>query len=128
MYRQLADKGFCTITSHPQGLVNDDQIYRWLMNYVDEHMLDVQLFEYDPFGLTKWAKQLEINVDWQFMPVKQTTPYLMHPTKFLQTAFVENSITRLDDQVMEKALLNAVIKEDKIGIQVDKDKATLKLT
>lgn len=51
----------------------------------------------------------------------------MHPTKFLQTAFVENSITRLDDQVMEKALLNAVIKEDKIGIQVDKDKATLKI-
>lgn len=127
MYRKLAEKGFCTITSHPQGMVNDDQIYRWLMNYVDEHMLDVQLFEYDPYGLTKWAKQLGINVDWQYMPVKQTTPYVMHPTKFLQTAFVEGSITRLDDKVMEKALLNAVIKEDKIGIQVDKDKATLKI-
>ena len=28
---------------------------------------------------------------------------------------------------MEKALLNATIKEDKIGIQVEKDKATLKI-
>ena len=28
---------------------------------------------------------------------------------------------------MEKALLNATIKEDKIGIQVAKDKATLKI-
>ena len=28
---------------------------------------------------------------------------------------------------MQKALLNAVVKADKIGIQVDKDKATLKI-
>ena len=32
-----------------------------------------------------------------------------------------------DDPIMKKALLNAVIKSDKIGIQVDKDKATLKI-
>ena len=32
-----------------------------------------------------------------------------------------------DDPIMKKALLNAVVKADKIGIQVDKDKATLKI-
>ena len=26
-YRKLSKKGYCTITSHPQGLINDDQVY-----------------------------------------------------------------------------------------------------
>ncbi|MCT3278661.1 terminase large subunit, partial [Lactiplantibacillus pentosus] len=52
---------------------------------------------------------------------------LKDPTKFLQTMFVEGSVDRLDDRIMEKALLNAEIYEDKIGIQVDKAKATLKI-
>ena len=34
-YRELAKKGYCTITSHPQGLINDDQVYSWLLNYVE---------------------------------------------------------------------------------------------
>ncbi|MCE2142180.1 terminase large subunit, partial [Streptococcus thermophilus] len=37
------------------------------------------------------------------------------------------SVDRLDDRIMEKALLNAEIYEDKVGIQVDKAKATLKI-
>ncbi|BBM21139.1 bacteriophage terminase large subunit [Lactiplantibacillus plantarum] len=41
--------------------------------------------------------------------------------------FVEGSVDRFDDRIMEKALLNAEIYEDKIGIQVDKAKATLKI-
>ena len=46
---------------------------------------------------------------------------------FLQECFATKKITRYDDPIMEKALLNATIKEDKIGIQVEKDKATLKI-
>lgn len=40
---------------------------------------------------------------------------------------IEGTITRDDDKIMEKALINAQIMEDKIGIQVDKAKATLKI-
>ena len=52
---------------------------------------------------------------------------MANPTKFLQECFATGKITRFNDPIMEKALLNASIKEDKIGIQVDKDKATLKI-
>ena len=45
----------------------------------------------------------------------------------MQKIFVESTVTRLDDEILEKALLNAQIIEDKIGIQVDKAKATLKI-
>lgn len=126
-YRELAKHGYCTITSHPQGLINDDQVYQWLLNYVEDNRLEVVFFGYDAWGATPAIKQLELNTSWNLMAIRQRTSELKDPTKFLQSAFVESSITRLDDKIMEKALLNAQVIEDKIGIQVDKAKATLKI-
>ncbi|POD85199.1 hypothetical protein S101258_01405 [Lactiplantibacillus plantarum subsp. plantarum] len=68
-----------------------------------------------------------MNSGWAIASLRQRTSELKDPTKFLQTMFVEGSVDHLDDRIMEKALLNAEIYEDKIGIQVDKAKATLKI-
>ena len=126
-YRELEKEGYCTITSHPQGLINEDEVYEWIVNYVEEHQLDVIFFGYDAMGVTKVIKALELNTSFPLMPIRQRTSELKDPTKFLQKIFVEGSVSRLDDKIMEKALINAVIKEDNIGIQVDKMKSTLKV-
>lgn len=126
-YRELAKRGFCTITSHPQGLINDDQVYQWILNYVEHYNLNVLFFGYDAWGATNAIKQMELNTSWPLEAIRQRTSELKDPTKFLQASFAEGSITRLDDLIMEKALINAQIIEDKIGIQVDKAKATLKI-
>ena len=126
-YRELAKKGYCTITSHPQGLINDDQVYSWLLNYVEENNLHVIFFGYDTWGATNAIKQMDINTDFPLEAIRQRTSELKDPTKFLQKIFVEGNCSRLDDKIMEKALINAEIYEDKIGIQVDKAKATLKI-
>lgn len=126
-YRELARKGYCTITSHPQGLINDDQVYQWLLDFVADNDLKVLFFGYDAWGATNAIKQMEINTEWPLNPIRQRTWELKDPTKFLQKGFVESSITRDDDEIMEKALVNAEIIQDKIGIQVDKAKATLKI-
>lgn len=126
-YRKLAKKGYCTITSHPQGLINDDQVYSWLLNYVEENNLHVIFFGYDAWGATNAIKQMDINTNFPLEAIRQRTSELKDPTKFLQKIFVEGNCSRLDDKIMEKALINAEIYEDKIGIQVDKAKATLKI-
>lgn len=126
-YRELARKGFCEITQHPQGLINFDQVYQWLLNYVSDNELDVVYFGYDAWGVTQLVKMLEINTSWPLEAIRQRTTELKDPTKFIQQTFVEGSVTRLDDKIMEKALLNAQLIEDKIGIQVNKAKATLKI-
>lgn len=126
-YRELATKGYCTITSHPQGLINDDEVYQYIREFVDDNNLHVLFFGYDAWGATNAIKRMEINTEWPLNPIRQRTSELKDPTKFLQTGLVESTITRDDDEIMEKALLNAQIIEDKIGIQVDKAKATLKI-
>lgn len=126
-YRDLETKGFCTITSHPQGLINPEEVYRWFCEYVEDNQLDVVFFGYDAMGVSKLIKALESNTSFPLMPIRQRTSELKDPTKFLQTLFIEGNITRLDDEIMRKALINAVIKEDNIGIQVDKMKSTYKI-
>lgn len=126
-YRDLETKGFCTITSHPQGLINPEEVYRWFCEYVEDNQLDVVFFGYDAMGVSKIIKALESNTSFPMMPIRQRTSELKDPTKFLQTLFIEGNITRLDDEIMRKALINAVIKEDNIGIQVDKMKSTYKI-
>lgn len=130
-YRELQNKGFCTITSHEQGLINMDQVYNWLLNFVEENNLNVIYFGYDRFGSYQVknliGSLLNNKPKWMIQDVQQKTSVLSDPTKFLQEMFITHKVTRLDDKVMEKALLNAVIKADKIGIQVDKYQATMKI-
>lgn len=126
-YRDLETKGYCTITSHPQGLINPEEVYRWFCEYVEDNQLDVVFFGYDAMGVSKIIKALESNTSFPMMPIRQRTSELKDPTKFLQMLFIEGNITRLDDEIMRKALINAVIKEDNIGIQVDKMKSTYKI-
>lgn len=121
---------YCTITAHPQGIINPEQIYKWLLNYAEEHQLKVKFFGYDRFGsyqVKNITESLNVNTDWYIMDIQQRTSALANPTKFLQELFVTHKVTIPNDPVMQKALLNAVVKADKIGIQVDKDKATLKI-
>lgn len=126
-YRELEKQGFCTVTSHPQGLIDPEEVYKWIVEYTEENELDVLLFGYDAMMVDKIIKALELNTSINLTPIRQRTSELKDPTKFLQTLFIEGNITRLNDKIMEKALLNAVIKEDNIGIQVDKMKSTLKI-
>lgn len=126
-YREAERLGYATITSHEQGMINDDEVYAWLLDYVEENGLDVLFFGYDAMGATNMVKMLENNSVFPLQPIRQRTGELKDATKFLQRIFVENSVDRLDDITMEKALLNAVLREDSVGIQVDKTKATLKI-
>lgn len=126
-YREAERLGYATITSHEQGMINDDEVYAWLLDYVEENDLDVLFFGYDAMGATNMVKMLENNSMFPLQPIRQRTGELKDATKFLQRIFVENSVDRLDDITMEKALLNAVLREDSVGIQVDKTKATLKI-
>lgn len=126
-YRELAKKGYCTITAHEQGLISTEQVFNWLVDFVSEHRLKVVFFGYDAMGVNEFIKRLEYNTSYPLQAVRQRTGELKDPTKFLQKLFVEGSLTRFDDKIMEKALINAQLYEDKVGIQVDKAKATLKI-
>lgn len=129
-YRELEKRGYCTITSHEKGIINPEQVYNWILDFAQKHRLKVVFFGYDRFGsyqVKNITESLNANTEWLIQDIAQRTSELANPTKFLQESYATGKITRFDDPIEETALLNAVIKEDKIGIQVDKDKATKKI-
>lgn len=129
-YRELEKQGYCTITSHEKGIINPEQVYNWILDFAQKHRLEVVFFGYDRFGsyqVKNITESLNANTGWLIQDIAQRTSELANPTKFLQESYATGKITRFDDPIEETALLNAVVKEDKIGIQVDKDKATKKI-
>lgn len=127
-YREFPQ--YCSITKNPKGIMDPEQVYKWLLEYVENHNLEVIFFGYDHYGsfqVKNIVESLNVNTGWLIQDIAQRTSELGNPTKFLQECFVTDKITRFDDPIMEKALLNASIKEDKIGIQVNKEKASLKI-
>ncbi len=121
---------YCTITAHEKGIINPEQVYKWLLDYVQKHNLKVVFFGYDRYGsyqVKNITESLNTNTDWLIQDIAQRTSELANPTKFLQESFETGRITHFNDPILEKSLLNATVKEDKIGIQVDKNKATLKI-
>jgi phage terminase large subunit-like protein len=126
-YRDMEAKGFASITQHERGLIDNNFVYQWLLDFVEEHDLNVLMFAYDAAHAYAFIQAIEEATTWTMLPVRQGSLSLNEPTKWLQDAFVEGSVTRLDDPMMEKSLMNAVIVSDNNGIKIDKNKATLKI-
>ncbi|EFD87516.1 terminase TerL endonuclease subunit [Oenococcus oeni] len=130
-YRTLEKMGFCTITEHKDGIINTDQVYQWLTKFVFQYQLKVLYFGYDEAGSYQTANLKDALLAnypaWNIENIKQWPSNLAKPTKYLQDMFTTHKVTRLDDEVMEKALLNATTGLSPFGISVEKNRATLKI-
>lgn len=121
-YRDVEKNGFATITRDRFGLIDEDEVFNWLLTFIETNDLNVQAILYDQWGTGKIIRRLdEIKNEFLIIPVRQGIKSLNEPTKFLQSQFIKQNITMLDDQAMQQALVNAVVFSDNNGIKVDKN-------
>ena len=121
-YRDVEKRGFATITRDRFGLIDEDEVFNWLLTFIEQNDLNVQAILYDQWGTGKIIRRLdEIKNEFLIIPVRQGIKSLNEPTKFLQSQFIKQNITMLDDQAMQQALVNAVVVSDNNGIKVDKN-------
>lgn len=126
-YRELAKKGFCTITNDPTGLIDLDQVYDWLLEFVEANQLKVKLFAYDAARTNKLTQLLEENTTWDILNPKQTSMVLSESIKFLQDCFIRKQSTHEEYLILERALLNAEVEENKGGLVIGKSKRSFKI-
>ena len=121
-YREVEKRGFATITRDRFGLIDEDEVFNWLLTFIEQNDLNVQAILYDQWGTGKIIRRLdEIKNEFLIIPVRQGIKSLNEPTKFLQSQFIKQNITMFDDQAMQQALVNAVVVSDNNGIKVDKN-------
>lgn len=127
-YRDLANQGLCTITNDPRGLIDLDQIYDWLLDFVEANQLKVKLFAYDRMRVNRLTQLLEQNTSWDILDLAQTSMVLSESIKFIQDSFIRKVVTHYNDLIMEKALLNAEVEEvSNGGLAIGKKKRSFKI-
>lgn len=126
-YRKFADQGYCSITNNERGLIDLDQVYTWLLNFVEKNQLNVLFFGYDALRTNKFIQTLNDQTDWPIMPIKQTSYVLTESIKGVQDGFYHRNIQHDDDQIMKKVFMNAVASENRAGMEVGKTRQSLKI-
>lgn len=126
-YRKAEKEGHALISSLPSGDIDDDVVYDWLLNFIDENQLDVKYFIYDKYRVTKLIKMLEENTDLVLVPLQQNFMHLTEPTKALRKAFNQHRVHFAPDDILKGSLTHAILSEDNNSIMIDKKKRTLKI-
>lgn len=127
-YGEAAKQGYATIADNPQGLINEDSVGRWFLDFVHDHNLTVKAFIYDPYQagpMTDWLDQNMPEVP--FITLRQGSLSLNQPTVFLRNQFISGNITMMDDEILQAACTNAVTVTNAYGIKIDKEAMSKKI-
>jgi len=127
-YGEATKKGYATIADNPQGLINEDSVGRWFLDFVHDHKLNVKAFIYDPYQAGPMTDWLDQNMDdVPFITLRQGSLSLNQPTVFLRNQFISGNITMLDDEILQAACTNAVTVTNAYGIKIDKEAMSKKI-
>lgn len=126
-YRAAQVKGFATIASNPYGMVIEDDVLDWLLNFIDAYELDVQFFVYDQYRSNKIIKVLENNTDLNLITLKQDMFHITEPTKITRNAFTEGRIKFGDDPIITSALSHATLEVENNSIRISKARKSAKI-
>lgn len=126
-YEAAEKLGFCEITKDPAGFVRDDDIYDYIVNFVNEHHLDVMYICVDDWHLELLKNRLSQEAGFNILPVRQGTRTLNDPTTYFREMMGRRQIDYLDDPIFKYMLRNAITVSDNNGIKIDKEKSHNKI-
>lgn len=127
-YLRASNLGFADITKNRFGFIDDEVVFKWILEYVAKHNLKVQAFCFDA-----WHAEERVNLwidqktDWLTIPVRQGTLTLNGPTVEFRRAIGSEQIKWLDDNLLQYSFKNAILLQDNNGVKVDKNLRTAKI-
>ena len=125
-YRELESDGLCSITSNNTGTINYEQVWQWVVDYIERNKLNLRAIVVDPAYLKWFAERVEhYKPEWPYIQIRQTSFELNDPTKNLQKAFIDGHVSILNDELLIDGLNNSVLKADKGGmVKIDRNNRT----
>lgn len=113
-YEQLVKTNKATLTDTTSGIINDQQVFDWLIDYIEENQLDVQGIMYDPYAAANILVRFE-DYSWPIIEVKQDYKNLSEPLKQFRLDVFERKILHGGNPNLDIAINNAIVKSDNNG-------------
>lgn len=120
-YSDAEAKGYADVARNADGLIDEQVIGDWFLDFIEEHRLNVKTFVYDAHlasPMVEWMNKNHPEIP--FITLKQGSLSLDQPTRLLQKQFIRGLITMYDDPILEYSLTNAVLTSNNWGIKIDK--------
>lgn len=127
-YRFLESKGECKITELESGVIDYDEVYEWLDEFIYTHELEVQCIAYDPHQYGHILTSVEkYHPEWPQVEIRQGTLTLNMPTKQFRDDVKDLKVRHSGNELLTAAINNAITKVDNNGMRIDKNKNSNKI-
>jgi len=127
-YRDLQDKGQCEITNLESGVIDNERVFDWLEDFIEDNDLDVKGICFDPYQYGQLLTLIEKrHPEWEQIQVRQGTMTLSAPTKEFRDGVIEGNIIHSDNVILKTAVTNAILMADNNGVRIDKNKYSNKI-
>jgi len=127
-YRRLQELGQCEITELESGVIDNERVFEWLEQFVEDNDLDVKGICFDPYQYGQLLTLIEKrHPEWEQVQVRQGTMTLSAPTKEFRDAVIQGDITHSDNVILKTAVTNAILMSDNNGVRIDKNKYSNKI-
>ncbi|HFD0868892.1 TPA: terminase TerL endonuclease subunit [Enterococcus faecium] len=119
-YRQYEQAGYCTISSSPDGLIDYHDLVNWLTDFIESNNFELKGIFYDPYNAGNVITDLSKFYEKEMIEVRQGLITLNVPTKQFRTDVIKGKTVHSNNPLLNRAIRNAIIKENNDTIMIDK--------
>lgn len=120
-YRVGEQRGECSITTLDSGVIDTDDVFNYLVKLINDHQWNVKMICYDPYNFAGvLAKCERLLPDIPLVAVRQGAITLNVPTREFRDNLFQKKIVHSDNRLLRYSMINARIKEDNNGWQLQK--------
>lgn len=125
-YIELERKGECSITKLDSGIIDYEDIFNWLMRFIEDNELQVVAVCYDKWNSNTLITKFE-KANLPLVEVRQGTYTLNTPTRTFRERLYNGEIVHAANTLLAHAVNNAILKEDNNGVMISKKRNANKI-
>ncbi|WP_413489255.1 terminase large subunit [Carnobacterium divergens] len=125
-YIEREKQGECTITSLDSGIIDYEEVFEWLVDFIQVNNLNVVAICYDPWNANSLISKFE-KENYPLIEVRQGAMTLNTPTRTFREQLYDKQIIHPFNKLLTHAVNNAILKEDNNGVQINKTKNANKI-
>lgn len=109
---RLIDTNMATLTRAESGIIDYEQVIDYLIEFIEEHNLNVKAIAYDSWSASAFVTKMEHETDYLLVEVPQNYKHMSPALKQFRLDVFENKIKHQNNPNLNLAINNAIVKTD----------------